>query len=121
MRRYCTMSALAEISVQPTEDPNMKAYHTRFEMSSGPEEGTRGNSPDLGEFGNLILSTRGVIQVRVCPYILLVTKAPLFEWKEIDPEIEQILKHFAFSQRQLSEANVEQVKQLPRIKEHGRP
>ena len=99
------MLPVAEISVQPTNDPNTKAYHTRFELSSGPEVGAKGYSDNVGAFGNLILEIRGVAQVHVGPYVLLVTKAPLFEWSEIDPSIQEILKTFALSQRQIEDAH----------------
>ena len=99
------MSAMVEISVQPTNDPNVKVYHTRFELSSGPEVGARGCSDEMGAFGNLILEIRGIAQVHVGPYVLLVTKAPLFEWSEIDPSIQEILKTFAISQRQIEDAH----------------
>lgn len=98
------MPQVAEISVQPTSDPNMKAYHTRFEMSSGPEQGSRGNFDELGEFGRLFLKIKGIVQVHVCPYTLLVTKASLYEWPEIDPDVIKILRHFAISERQLAES-----------------
>ena len=99
------MSAMVEISVQPTNDPNVKVYHTRFELSSGPEVGARGCSDEMGAFGNLILEIRGIAKVHVGPYVLLVTKAPLFEWSEIDPSIQEILKTFAISQRQIEDAH----------------
>lgn len=98
------MSSVAEISVQPTTDPNVKVYHTRFEMSSGPECGSRGNSEELGAFGNLVLAIPGIAQVHVCPYALMITKAPLFEWSEIDPLVEDLLKEFVISQRQIVDA-----------------
>ncbi len=97
------MSSTAEVTVQPTNDPNVQAYHTRFEMSSGPESGTRGNSEEMGAFGNLILDIKGIAQLHICPYIMLVTKGPLFEWSEIEPEIKKILASFAISQRQLQD------------------
>jgi hypothetical protein len=92
---------VAEISVQSTQDPNVKAYHTRYEMSSGHEAGVRGSSDELGEFGLLMLEIRGVTQVHVMPYLLLITKGQMFEWDEISPKVEDILKGFAKSQRLL--------------------
>ena len=96
------MPTVAEVTVQPTDDPNIKAYHTRFEMSSGPESGTRGNEESLSDFGRLILEIRGVSQVRVTPYVLLVTKAMLFSWGEILPKVEDILRGFVQSQKLIS-------------------
>ena len=95
------MSSVASITVQATTDPNMKVYHTRFEMSSGPEAGSRGDDEQVGGFGQLVLAIQGVSQVRVCPYILMVTKAPLFTWDEVEPNVVKLLKEFGRSQLEL--------------------
>lgn len=95
---------LAQVTVQGTENPNVRAYHTRFEMSSSPECGIRGGNNDLGAFGEIVLAIRGVVTVQVMPYVLLVTKALLFDWPEIDVEVQKILIEFAKSQNQLEEA-----------------
>lgn len=112
---------IAEISVQSTSDPNAKVYHTRFELSSGPESGIRGASAEVGEFGNLVLDIRGVVQVAVCPYVMLVTKAPLFEWGEIDPRVEDLLRGFAVSQHLLEEDFGEQISGGPGVEGHPPP
>lgn len=91
----------ADISVQATEDPAVRAYHTRFEMTSAPEFGSRGCDDQLGEFGRLMLGIRGVTQVHILPYAMLITKAPLFLWDEVDDKVTDILKGFARSQRLL--------------------
>ena len=97
------MPQVDEIVVNPTQDPNIVVYNTRFEMSSGPEVGCRGSAGELGAFGNLMLEISGVVQVHVHSYMLLITKAPLFSWDEIRPRVEIILKEFATSQRQLKD------------------
>jgi hypothetical protein len=48
-----------------------------------------------------MLGIRGVTQVHILPYALLVTKAPLFLWDEVDDKVTDILKGFARSQRLL--------------------
>ena len=101
------MASMAEITVQLTNDPNAWVYHTRFELASGFESGARGCSEEMGAFGKLILEIRGVVQVHLGPYMLLVTKAPLFTWPEIDPSIKEILKTFAISQRQIEDMHAE--------------
>ena len=101
------MASVAEITVQLTNDPNVWVYHTRFELASGLESGVRGCSEEVGAFGKLILEIGGVVQVNLGPYMLLVTKAPLFKWPEIDPIIQEILKTFAISQRQIKDAHAE--------------
>jgi hypothetical protein len=101
------MASVAEITVQLTNDPNVWVYHTRFELADKPETGVRGCSEEVGAFGNLILEIRGVVGVQVGPYILLVTKAPLFDWVEIDPSVQEILKTFARSQKQIEDVRVE--------------
>ena len=98
------MPSAAEVLVQPTDDPNIRAYHTRFEMTGGQEHGVRGCSEELSEFGKLIMKISGIVMVHLCPYVLLVAKAPLFEWEEVHPEIEKILKEFVISQRQIADA-----------------
>jgi hypothetical protein len=100
------MSTMADIAIQATHDPNVKVYHTRFELSSGPERGGRGDVDEVGAFGRLVLEVRGVVQVHVFPYLLMATKGDLFEWSEIDPKIEALLRQFAVSQRQLESVNV---------------
>lgn len=101
------MTSVAEITVQQTNDPNVLVYHTRFELASAPEMGLRGCEEEVGAFGKLILEIRGVVQVHVGPYMLLVTKAPLFEWPEIDPSVQDILKSFAKSQRLMEDAHAD--------------
>jgi hypothetical protein len=88
-----------DITIQPTENPNMRVYNTRYELSSSPEQGYRGASPELSEFGKLILAIDGVVSVTLGPYVLLVTKAPLFVWNEVEPKVVEILSELARSQR----------------------
>ena len=90
-----------DICAQGTGDPDMKAYHTRYEMSEKEEKGARGYEDGLGEFGRLFLCIRGIAAVSVYPYVILVTKAPLFTWEEVTPAVESILKDFIKSQKML--------------------
>lgn len=99
------MASTVEISVQNTTDPNVKAYHTHFELSDRIELGARGSSEEMSEFGRLVLGIRGIAQVYLGPYVLVITKAPLFDWSEIDPPIQSILSTFAISQRQIEDAH----------------
>ena len=94
----------SDITMQQTEDPNTLVYHTKFEMTDVNQSAVRGNSFDLCEFGELVLSIRGVAKISVYPYLLAVTRAPMFNWDEIRPKIENLLKHFVISQRQLEDA-----------------
>lgn len=91
------------IAIQPTENPNIKAYHTRFEMCESLESGDRFNQDSLGEIGRMILKIRGVVQVHVTPYALQAQKAQLFNWDEISPQIEDLLTNFTKSQVGLQE------------------
>jgi len=97
--------SLVEITVQPTENPDIRAYNTRIELSSKPEAGMRGCSEGLGEFGQLVLDIRGVMHVFVNSYVMLVTKASLFDWCEIDPSIQDLLKGLVISQRLIDDAH----------------
>ena len=122
------MSTVAQVTSQSSNDPNIMVFHTRFEMSEGPEAGTRGHACELGEFGQLFLEIRGVSQVHVTPYVLLITKAQLFEWDEITPSVTAILEQFVRSQKpldiiytivELEKIRLEQIRSLHRIKELG--
>lgn len=124
------MPAAVEITIQGTPDPNTKAYHTRFELSEINQSGIRGsydaepdraNTAELGEFGKLILSMKGVVMVQIGTYVLLVTKAPLFEWSEVDPEIQSILKMFAVSLRQLNEVELPTAGSSDPVERHKSP
>lgn len=97
------MTTTVSVTSQQTENPNVKVYHTRFEMCSGPESGTRGDCDKLGPFGQIVLLISGVVKVDVCPYILVVTKATLYDWQEISPVVDQILSDFSKSQKQLAQ------------------
>jgi hypothetical protein len=99
-----SMSMVAEITAQPTNDPNIKVWHSRYQMTSGPEAGSRGSDEFLGEFGRLLLDIEGVAEVQVIPYTALVKKAVLFEWDEVGPRVELVLGEFVRSQRQLRDA-----------------
>lgn len=90
-----------DLIVQNTVDPECRAVHTTYEMSEGPEEGCRGGTEGLGEFGRLFLEIRGVVHVRVFPYLILVTKAPLFRWQDVLPHVEKIVVDFVESQKLL--------------------
>lgn len=109
------MQVLADLSVQPTSDPNVKAYNTRFEMVSVPETGHRGCASELSDFSQILLEIRGITQVYVGAYVLLVTKAPLFQWCEIDGSVTDLLKHFVVSQKQLEDATDSKVKLIDRV------
>lgn len=95
------MSTLAEVTTQPTTDPNVKVWHTRHQMTSGPEAGSRGSIEYLGEFGRMILDIEGVVEIQIIPYTALIKKALLFEWEEINPKVDALLGEFVKSQHQL--------------------
>jgi hypothetical protein len=106
MREEVSVQTVADITAQLTDDPNRMVFHTRFEMSTGYEEGARGNSSSLSEFGKLFLEIRGVAHVQVIPYTLVVSKAQLYDWTELTPQVEDILRHFVLSQRQMQEQDL---------------
>ncbi len=97
------MPLIAEILGQNTTDPNVKVYHTRCQLSEGREIGIRGEAAELGELGQIFLRIRGITQIQVFPYILMITKAELFQWDEISPGVEKILGELVKSQRQLDD------------------
>lgn len=99
-----TTTATAEISVQNTNHPDTVVYHTKFEMVSETVAASRGDASELSGIPEMVLSIRGVMKVAVYPYLLSVTRAPMFDWKDIRPSVEEILRMFAASQKQLKEA-----------------
>ena len=92
---------VANVTLEMTNDPNIRVYHTRFELCSTFEEGSRGSSGELSEFSNLMLEIRGVAHVRLLPYVLMIFKAPLFDWTEVEPKVIDLLSSFAKSQEEL--------------------
>jgi hypothetical protein len=71
-------------------------------MTSGPESGARGLVEHLGEFGRMILAIEGVVEIQIIPYTVLVKKAYLFGWDEINPKVDALLGEFVKSQHQLA-------------------
>jgi len=106
------MPELAELTTQPTNDPNMKAYHTRHVIASVAESGRRGTAEITSEFGSLLLNIDGVIQYHICPYVILITKANLFTWEEVEPKVNDLLVSYILSQRQLESAAALSLKDL---------
>lgn len=97
------MPTAVDITTQHTQDPNTKVYHTRYELTDKSESGMRGDDAELSEMGRLFLGIRGVVQVQMSTYVLLITKAPLFDWGEVEPAVGIILNLFVTSQRQLGD------------------
>lgn len=97
-------TATADISVQNTDHPDKVVYHTKFEMVSENVTAIRGDCADVGGLPEIILAIRGVTKVTAYPYMLAITRAPMFDWNDIRPGIEDILKMFASSQKQLEGA-----------------
>jgi len=93
------VGAVEDITIQPTENPDCRVYNTRYELCSAPERGCRGEPSELGEFGCLVLDFRGVVSVTLLPYMMIVIKAPLFHWEEVEPKILELLSDFVRSQR----------------------
>ena len=99
------MGAVTDILSQGTQDPDTRVYHVKFQINDGELQcGVRGEDNDeLGEFGALVLAVRGVVHVHVSTYSLMVTKAPLFNWGEISPSIEELLANMVTCQRMLED------------------
>jgi Scaffold protein Nfu/NifU N terminal len=99
-----TTTATADISVQNTDHPDKVVYHTKFELVSENVTAIRGDSANVGGLPEIILAVRGVTKVAAYPYMLAITRAPMFDWNDIRPSIEEILVMFASSQKQLEGA-----------------
>ena len=77
----------------PTSDPNCRVYHTRFEISTEGLQGSRGDpsKSTLSALGSMVLRMDGIIHVVEQNYMLMVMKAPLFSWDEVEPPIVNLL------------------------------
>jgi len=81
------------IGVQMTQDPNVRAYHTKVELTEKQaESGAKGATDEVGELSKMILEIRGVERVIMTPYTVLVGKAQLFGWEEVEPAVLDLLK-----------------------------
>ncbi len=88
-----------KVVMQLTADIGMRLYNVRYELTErAAEDGCRGAIEDLGEFGKLIMKIRGIEVIRVQPYRMFVSKAALFLWEDIEPEVISLLTSFDASQ-----------------------
>ena len=98
------MGAKELVLIQPTDDPDMRVYHVRDELTeSKSEDGCKGFEDELGAFGKLILGIRGVEVVRIQPYRFFVSKASMYSFEEIEPAICSLISSFVRSQELLKE------------------
>ncbi len=96
--------------MQTTNDPNTKVYNTRYELTERVESGTKHDQTDLGDLAKIFFKeVRGVVQVQMAAYAVMITKAPLFDWVEIDCGVQGILRMFVASQKQLKNLDVEPI------------
>lgn len=94
------MNAIVEIASMPTDTPHAKVWATRHEIIVGKTcEAAFKNvdSEDTSLLAQAILQIRGVESVQLYPYNVVVTKAMLFSWNEIDDQIERLLKEHVIS------------------------
>jgi hypothetical protein len=90
------------IILQVTEDPNLRIFNVRAELTEKKvEDGCIGDPSDLGAFGRLILGIRGIEVVRVQTYRIFVSKAVMFSWDEIQPKVVDVLTCFVKSNEML--------------------
>lgn len=100
-----------EVIVQTTEEPCMRVYNVKYELTEkAAEDGCRGRVDELGSFGQLLCQIRGIEVVRVQPYRFFVSKAVMFSWDEIQPHILDLLQSLTASQKLL----VENLDEVPR-------
>jgi hypothetical protein len=82
----------AVVGVQLTPDDNVRCFHVRHELTSTKAEvGYRGEFPELGALGRLVLEIRGVECVSVQAYSITVQKGAMFDWQIIQEKIVDIL------------------------------
>ncbi len=100
-----------KILMQLTKDIDMRLYNVRFELTEeAAEDGCKGSVENLGEFGRLVMKIRGIEVVRVQPYRMFISKAALFLWEDIEPEVLRLLTSFDASQDLLIEDYAEYIK-----------
>lgn len=98
------MQNLEKVIMQLTQQPCMRLYNVRYELTdSAAEDGCRGSIENLGEFGHLVMEIRGIEVVRIQPYRIFISKAALFSWDEIEPSVIKLLESFNLSQDLLAE------------------
>lgn len=77
----------------PPNNADVRIYFSRTpltEKSAVAERGRSTNNPVLA----CILTVPGIAGARVTPYSLLVRKAEMFEWEEIEPSLLRLLTSF---------------------------
>ncbi len=81
--------------MQETNQPEMRVYNVRHELiNTEHEDGHRYGDEKLGPFGKLLVAIPGIEVVRVQPYRFFISKAAMFEWSEIEPEIARLVGTF---------------------------
>jgi hypothetical protein len=73
----------------------MRAWNSRYELvvgQSGEAALKYATTEQHSQLLKDILDVRGVESVRILPYVLLVSKAALFEWKEIECHVERLIR-----------------------------
>jgi len=88
-----------EIATMPTDSPDAKVWKTRHELlvDRPSEAAFKHCGEGLTQLSQDILAIHGVESVQLFPYTLVVTKASLFSWNEIDGKVERALKHNVLS------------------------
>lgn len=96
------MSLQIQRSITP--DPNTRAYFSREVLTTKDEGASRGGphrprSPFLAT----ALEIPGVAVATVTPYALIISKAPMFSWEEIEPSLLRLLSAFNTGEGRLEE------------------
>jgi hypothetical protein len=82
---------MAQILAQPTHDPDTRVYHVKDRITDIRIAAAAGDS-DVSDLAQIFLDIDGVSGVRIDPYLVLISKAPLYEWDEVEGRVLDILK-----------------------------
>lgn len=81
--------------------PDVAIFHCRGELTKRTCFGVRGEGGRFPTLAHEILRMRGVVAVTVAPYAVAVSKAPLFDWSEIEGRVMALLSSFVMGEGKL--------------------
>jgi len=100
-------------SIHPPEAPEVAAYFSRSELVKTIVGGERGDPDVQDPVLELVLQIPGICVATVRPYIINVTKAPTYEWPEIDPQVEKLIRSFDLLEGHLEKQPKKESKMQP--------
>lgn len=75
-------------------DPQTRVYHSRTPLTNRPEEMAYAMQRPRNAVLEAVVRIRGVECAKVRPYVLIVRRAAMFEWDEIEPSLLRLIASF---------------------------